>query len=280
MILANRQTIEDIIIEVLARFPNTIGPKLVTLVQKRRSSSTKQAVYYALKSLIESEIVSKAGSSYFISRVWINRVQNLLSSQENKSSNNDLLFSSLSDKQSISYSFPNLMACERYWAHVFDIFMSSIPRECPIFVWNPHEWFVIGREKVEREVFKAFETRKKYAFYTIHGNTPLDTEFKDKLNNKFVTICTNSDIRFADNYYLNIFGDFILEVFLNKRLAREIDIFYKSNKKLSIINIAEFKKLINQKFPIRMKISRNEKKAYALRRKLSKEYLLLKSHQI
>lgn len=94
------------------------------------------------------------------------------------------------------------------------------------------------------------------------------------MNHCFVTININNKLPFKQNYYLNIFGDFIIEVFLDKKLTHKIEDFYQNHETLTKENISEFEKLINEKYPVQMKISKNKDKAHLLRKKLSKDFYL------
>lgn len=279
MIASKKQSIEDIIIETLAKNPYTEGPNLVLLIRKTRSKTTKQAVYSALKSLIESETVVKIGNKYFISRIWIHKVNQLFKDQKEKEFARDAIFD-LEDKESISYHFPSLLSCDTYWAHVSNLLIEWTPHDCPIFVWNPHEIFAIGRNQIEKDIFKEFQEKNKYAFFITRGETPLDMEFKKTWGNDHVSINTDNEIKFANNYYLNVFKDFIIEVFIDEKLMKEIDNFYKNNSKLNPENIKIFENLLSKKYPVRMKISRKKNKASLLRKKLSKDFYIPKHLKI
>lgn len=279
MISSNKQSVEDLIVETLAKNPYTEGPDLVLLINKLRSKTTKQAVYSALKYLTESETVAKVGNKYFLSRLWLQKINQLFKNQKEKELTRDAIFN-LKEKESISYHFPSLLTCDTYWAHIFTLLTEWISKDIPVFVWNPHEIFIIGRNRIEKSCLKEFEEQNKYAFFITRGKTYLDMEFKKTWNNNYVSISTDDKLKFANNYYLNIFKDFIIEVFIDEKLMREIDNFYKNNQKLNEENIKTFEKTFQKKYPVRMKISRKNKKAILLRKKLSKDFFIPKHLKI
>src|SRR3989344_9612900 len=84
MLLAHKQSVEDLVAESLAKNPYSTGPQLVAMVNKTRENTTKQAVYTALKALMESEVVAKVGHTYFLSRVWLNKVNDLFKEQKER----------------------------------------------------------------------------------------------------------------------------------------------------------------------------------------------------
>jgi len=271
MLLAQKQSIEDLVAENLAKNPYSTGPQLVAMVNKTREDTTKQAVYTALKALIQSEVVAKVGHTYFLSRVWLTKIERLFQVQKEKELVRDAIFD-LKDSESISYHFPNLLTCDTYWAHVFELLMDWMPENRPLCGYMPHEWFAIGREDVERNIFKAHEAKKKHMFYTIGGTTALDMLFKRRWQNAFVSVHVAQDIDFPRTYYLHVFEDFLIEVFVPEELARAIDAFYEQHTALTDDSRAFFDTLITQKSPVRMKISRKSKKAAHLRKKLLKHF--------
>ncbi len=273
MISSNKKSIEDLIVELLAKYPYSEGVELVGHVQKLRPNTVKQGVYKALKTLLGSEVVSKIGGKYFLSRVWMNKISKLF--QSKKQFTGDAVFE-LEEGESISYYFPSLLTCDTYWAHVFDLLIEWTPENKPVFVWNPHEWFAIGRKNEEIDIFKQFKTKNKYAFYSIHGKTKLDQLFKKDWTHELVSISMGSPSFGPSNYYLNIFDDLIIEVFIDENLAAKIENFYQNNQELTTENTLFFERLISQKYKIRMKISKNTKKASLLRKKLSKDFYIPK----
>lgn len=273
MLLAQKRDIEEIIAENLAKNPYSTGPQLVALVNKMRENTTKQAVYTALKNLMESEVVAKVGHTYFLSRVWLTKVEQLFSAQKEKEIVRDAVFD-LKEGESISYKFPTLLTCDTYWAHVFSILTEWIDPSVPIMIYMPHEWFVIGRTEVEKDVFKGFEQHKKLALFTIGGVTPLDQQFKRDWKSEFVQTHLDEKVGFPRTYHLHIFGDFLIEVFISEEMSREIDEFYACRAQTSLEDVALFEGLIQKRSSVRMKISRKPTKAAILRKRLAKSFYI------
>ena len=273
VLLAQKQSIEDLVAENLAKNPYSTGPQLVAMVNKTRENTTKQAVYTALKHLMESEVVAKVGHTYFLSRVWLSRVNHLFQEQKERETVRDAVFD-LREGESISYHFPSLLSCDTYWAHIFSVLTEWIDSSIPIMIYMPHEWFVIGRADVEKNIFNGFGVNKKHALFTIGGTTPLDMQFKREWKSDFVQTHLSGDESFERRYHVHIFGDFLIEVFVAEELAREIDEFYAAHTTLATEDITLFEALISKKFAVRMKISRKKKKASRLRKQLLRPFYL------
>lgn len=272
MFFSSKKKIEDIIIENLARSPGMSGPELLLQLQNIRSKTTKQALYAALRFLLQEEIVVKIKSEFSLTRHWVEKMSSLFSSTK-QHIEKDPVFQ-LQQGESIKYTFSNFLMCDRYWTHIFDIFTRWVPQNKPVCIWNPHEWLVIGREITEKYIFDLFSFQKKQVFFSVGGNTPLDLDFKRNYRNQYVRINTGLSLGFRDNYYVNIFDDFIIEVVVDEKLADEIDSFYKAEQETSAKSVSFFHKIMHQSYPVKMKISRNQKKAEVLRKKILKDFFV------
>ena len=270
MIGSRKQTIEDIIVETLARNPYITGPDLVSFIKVKRPQTTKQAVYAALSPLLRNEIVHKRKQEYFLTNTWMRYIYELLKPEV---TSNDEIFI-LEDGQSISYHFPNLLSCDKYWAHIFSLLIKKAYEPKGVMLWYPHYIFLVGRNKVEQEIIDDHAQYKNTGYYSFGGATPIDQTIKKKYTSDYLRINTGADFGFKNNYFLNVFGDIVVEVFLTMELSEKIENWYQSNPTIVRDNVAEFRKFFEEAYPIRMKISRNKKKAQQLRKKLSRDFYI------
>ncbi len=271
MLLSHKHNIDDIIIEKLAQKPYITGPQLVALVASARGRVAKQSVYTALDTLIADEIVTKLGSEYLLSKVWINRIYGLLGAYNVQKIPNESIFD-LSDGESISYHFPSLLSCDTYWEHIVNTLIETTPSDKPLIFWNPHEWFRIARYVVERDIFDSFVRNEKYAFFITRGTSPLDRDFKVSWRNSHCAINTDDELKLANNCYMNLFDDFIIEVFLDQEMTNKIEQYFQTTTTVTLENTHILEKLITDKHSIRMKISKNAKRAAKLRKRLLRDF--------
>ncbi len=270
MLISKKQTIEDIIVEYLAKSPNTDGPSLLRQIHQNRPATTKQAMYYSLSNLLNEEIVVKAKNKYFLSKIWLLKLQKLCNIQE---TTNDSVFK-LKDGESVTYKFPNLLVADTYWAHIFQTFVEWIPKDKPVFAWYPHDWFAICRQKIEQAIFQGFIHNDKRKFLGIHGKTDLDKQFRENWKNTHVSISTGVSGIFESNIYINVFDDFIIKVIIDKDTAEKIDMFYHKHKNLDDIHIDALTDIVSTKNPVKIVIYRNHKKATTIRKQISKEFAI------
>lgn len=280
MLYTKRKNIDDYIVEALSKRPNITGPELLIAIQQHRPSTTKQAMYYALGYLLDAEAVVKVGSGYSISNIWKLKIQNNLI----KDSSDLQSVLGLSEGESISLKFPSLMTADFYWAHIFTGLTDWTPENKPIFIWNPHEWYVIGREEVEREVLENFIVKNKKVYFSISGKTELDKDFRKVYTSKNLSINTGVAEIFPNHVYINVFNNILVEVFLSKELVREVDHFYETHQvalgKLTAEERNQFISIVSKKYPVRIKVSKNTKKASEIKNKLSKGFIIPKGFAI
>jgi hypothetical protein len=270
MLISKRQSIEDLIVEYLAQDPYIEGPDLVSLIQKSRPKTSKQAVYHAMGFLIKNEIAAKVDGKYFLSKIWLLRLRNLLLDKDNPV---DAVFN-LREGESISYRFPSLLTADTYWAHIFHMLTEWIPENRPVFAWYPHDWFAIGRRDVERNIFDEFEKKNKRKFMSVQGKTALDQEFRKFWATKHVAISTNAKPIFDNDTYVNVFDDYIIEVTIDRKLAGEIEGFYQEAKTLDAEGTKKLIDIVSKKHPVRIRISKKKEKASVLRRRMAKEFAI------
>lgn len=276
MLYTERKNIDDHIVEILSKRPNITGPELLDSIKSHRPSTTKQAMYYALGYLLDSEVVVKIGTGYSVSHIWKLKIQNNLI----KDSSDLQSVLGLAEGESISLKFPSLITADFYWAHLFAELTDWIPQNSPIFTWNPHEWWIIGRESVEREVLENFTVKNKKAYFSISGGEMLDRDFRKAYSSANLSINTGVQAPFPNHVYLNIFEDILMEVFLSKQLVKEIDKFYESNQ-VSLANLTierqnDFINIVSKKYPVRIKVSKNKKKTDEIKRRLAKGFIIPK----
>lgn len=252
--------------------------ELIAQIQKIREKTTKQAVYTAIRKLKEEEIVVTHKKYISLNKLWIQRqldFYNLADSEYNHNGighDNILL---LEDRDKVIYNFHSPSLTDMYWGHIFEVLSENIDLKMPIIIYNPHEWFLIARKESEKQIFTHLNNQNKLLLLVSGNNSPIDKNvlnesFKD-WKHQYSLLLTS---KYPNNYYLNIFGDFMIEVRLDKEISTKIDEFYKKYSKLDDINTKELFDIVNQKGNNKLIITKNHKKAAKIRKKLSKDFYL------
>ena len=180
---------------------------------------------------------------------------------------------SISNGDSISYNFNNPFNLDRLWGDLTILLFEKHDKNQPIFFYNPHNWFFIVRDKAEHEIFSSIQKDNGKVFLTSGGDTKLDREILEKEFKDYQhKYAIDSELGFENNYNLNIYGDFFIEVLFDKQTSNKIDDFYNRYDHITPENVLELKDIVSKKGENRLTIYRNKKKAEELREKLMRNF--------
>ena len=277
MNILNPTSIEEQIVSLLQKNSLT-GARLLEEIKKDRPKTTKQAVYAALRVLRSGEIVVKHRKLFSLSSVWIIKMTEFFQLAKHfytKTATADEGFLSLEDGDRVSYVFKNPNVADIFWGHAFDILSEITPLAEPVYLYNPHEWFLHARHDSEKAIFDRITKTGKQVLVIGGGNTLLDKSLMKEFDGKISQYYPTDEILFEKrNYYLNIFDDFIIEAWIDETVAKKIDTFYQTttiwNKEAEDI----LKKIIETEGKNKLTISRSKKRADTLK-KIFKKYFYI-----
>ncbi|MEX2436707.1 MAG: hypothetical protein WD471_00910 [Candidatus Paceibacterota bacterium] len=179
----------------------------------------------------------------------------------------------ITEGDSITYSLSNAFHMDRLWGDLTMILFKEHDKSKPIFFYNPHNWFFIVRNKTEHKIFSSIQDSGGIIFLTSSGNTKLDVGILEKnLTNYKHKYVIAPEIGFDNNYNLNIYGDFIIEIIFDKGTANKIDGFYDKYVEITQENILELKNIVSKKGDNKLIISRDRKKSLSLRSLLMQNF--------
>lgn len=274
MNLLKPHSIEEYIISLLQN-KSFSGTELLVLIRISRPKTTKQALYAALRKLKSSEIVVMHNMRISLSSIWVLKMTEFFQLAKHFYTKNSVIeegFLNLEDGDRISYSFKNPNLTDIFWGHAFDILSEITPTTMPIYIYNPHQWFIIARPETEKTLYKKI-TASGQKMYTLAGSaTPIDIAIKKEFDGTLAQYHTVDGTAFEKrNYYFNIFGDFIIEAWLNESSAKKLDAVYENTQILDEAAIKRIKAVISETGEVKLTISRNAKKSTKLR-KIFKQY--------
>lgn len=266
-------TIEEVIIGTLAGNAAT-GAQLLQAARGIKKTLTKQALYVVLRRLIVEEVVVKHGTQFSLSNVWLGKMNEFFArAQERYGARREGVdFFSLGDGDKISYAFKSPHEADKFWGHAFDV-LADTTRE-PIYIYNPHEWFMLARQESELHLFNKLKSQERQLWLTVGSNDPLDTYTKQFFDGTYLQYhMVEKPVFEKRNYYLNIFGSYIIEAYLDEGTAAKVDMLYKSTQVWSKDIERELQSLV-AKGKTKLTISRNERKAQKLKKLLGQYFFV------
>ncbi|MFZ2205626.1 MAG: hypothetical protein WAV23_03470 [Minisyncoccia bacterium] len=187
----------------------------------------------------------------------------------------------LSEGDNISFSFNNPFHMDKLWGDLTILLSRQHKKTQPVIFYNPHPWFFIVRNKTEHEVFSVLNDEGYLVLLTCGSNTYLDKTTLEKelikYRHKF-NISTST--KFENNYNLNIYDDFIIEVTFDKNTSNEIDNFFIKNKEVNPELVKELKDIVSKNGENRLTVYKNKQKAEELRIELSKDFEISAPYKI
>jgi hypothetical protein len=274
----NDKSIESLIIRCLQHKELTIVD-LIRDIAKKRGGATKQGVYRAIAKLREAEVVVVFDKKISLNKSWIQEMSDFFSATSKYYSEQPLTdtgFLNLEEGDRAVYRFKSPYVADRFWAHAFSVLSATIKKTTPIYIYNPHEWFLIARRESERRLFDDLKKDGRLLLVTIGHNDSLDQHIRKDFDQNLSQYAIDTSFHFKENYYVNIFDDYIIEVYLDKKVSKDISAFYAEEIMVTAESIAKLQHIISQKGQNRFVISRNKKKTRELSKRLSKNFYIPK----
>lgn len=273
------KNIEELIINCLQK-GSVIILKLIEQIKNERSNTTKQGVYASLRKLKEEEKVLIHNGQASLNIKWVQKMSEFFSKTQYYYTHNDAgngSFVNLDDGEKIEYYFQNPVVADTFWTHALYILLELTPQQSPLFLYNPHEWFLIARRENELAFIKDTKEKGRLFLVTVGDNDPLDKVVANDFDGKNSQYYMSEKPFFKKkNYYINTLGEFIIEVWIDNNISEKIEKIYKNSKNLTSEVKDELTKVLEMKGRTKIVISRNTKKSERLQKMFKKYFYIPK----
>ncbi len=278
MLFSTRQNIEQVILQLLQKGSLTTRELRTLLQRKEKGGVTKQGMYRVLRRLIRAEIVVKHAKQISLNVAWLTKMESFVSLAEHfyMSDNRSGSFLGLTDGEKIKYEFQTLKSTDAFWIHMLFLLAEANPNT-PWFGYNPHDWFFLVRAESER-LFRDFLIKNGGQYLMTSYDTGyldrlIHKEFDDKNSQYYIR---KSPLFEKNNYYLNVIGDYVIEVWIDPTQARAIENIYSSATKFTPDIEKQLQGVINSSGKTKLIVARDKKRAEKLKRMLAKPFYIPK----
>lgn len=249
----------------------------VDLVEKliKELGVTKQAVYKSLRKLKKKEVVVEKGKLLSLSIVWVKKMVSFFEQAQFAYTSESLgVFMDMKEGDSVVYRFKDFNTTDIFWGNAFYSLSKNLQEGETMYLYNPHEWFFVARPESEIELFKNIHNDNKKIILYASGSTDLDVSIKKYFIPESQQYYAGGEYLFPkENYYVNIFGEYLIEAWLDPEISKQIDNFFSTHKEITSYASDELQEIIEKKGKNKMKISRNKSKAEKLRKKIGKYFV-------
>ena len=270
--------IEDEVIALLQKRSMT-AMEILQSIRGVRPKTTKQAVYLAIRNLKKKEIITTHSKLVSLSRIWIDQMADFYTvarKQYARSAVADSGYLNLEEKDRITYSFKNPITTDVFWAHTLSVLAEITPQSEPVYIWNQHEWFFLAHGESERTLLRNMREKNKKSYVLSAHKDPLDRYVSNEFDGEWAQYYALGEQLFEKpNYYVNVVGDYILEVWLDKNVQNKIDAFYENHKLPTDEAIREIQKITQEAGQTKLRISKKQKKAHEIKNIFRKYFLVV-----
>jgi len=280
MIFSRKILIEEYVIEILDSGPQT-GPALFERVLNFHGIATKQAVYKALRKLLQDEVINKQGVYYSLNRVWLQKIKHFSNRHIIKPESVDITnILNFEDGDSVIYTFKNPFLLDITWGHLYDILYEANPTEHVMLNYHPHEWLILSRTETEKFWLGRFSKDRKMMCFTVGGTSNLDKKFQKEYSSDYIKINLGENYGLRPNQYLSVQDDYIFEVTTDQRFEKCVHDFFEACIDAQNVNQKQIVEISKLKYRSKLKLSKNKKKADMWRKKFGKDYYIPKPYYL
>lgn len=233
MIHLHGDLLESRVIRILSSKPHCSAEQLRIAASSGGKTFSPAAVYKVLDRLLSDGVIVKTGAFYSLSLGWIFDIFSFserLSATYFSESYLRTLVPRPGNRQ--TWRFSQLIRCNEFWNQLLLALVKETPG-VPAFAWVPCPWFIMlqqGRESRLQQVFKM-SGRRFYTSFRSFGRLDAHIRKAYKARNQTISFA-DSPFKALKNQYLDVIGDYVLNVTLDPSIAHKLEHFCqgKANK--------------------------------------------------
>lgn len=275
MSLLEPRDIEELIIAALV--PGELRTTKLLAAIEPQKTITKQGFYAALRKLEAAEVVTIYQKTVALNIAWVKRLMDFAQEVEATylPSGEGAEVLGLGEKESVTYSFNTTQRLDTFWGHTQSLLVAQTPATEPVYTYDPHYWFYLARPVTEKKIVDDIAKSGRQFLMTAGDDAPLDQLLRKYFADDYRQY--HIERLFPDNqYYVVVVGNYVTEAWLDEHVVRGVDKIYRESSEMGEIVEQEFAKLLTQKARHKLRITKNARKARALKAKLGKNFFIKK----
>jgi len=282
MILDPKNPIPDseaIIIDILSRLPRlTVKELHDKFLKKSNKKLTLQGLYYLLGNLQKKRIIVKDGKQFSIDAGWVHAVMDLADRLKNTYLQSKFAVANIlvDEGESSSFEFPNVVEMDNFWSHtlvlVSHYYSENDHKDSNVYNYNDHCWFQVVRVGSEQTLGDTYE-RMGLKWYLIAGSMSyIDQLVPSMIRGKKLYFVQSEVVKFPENYYVVVIGDFIFETALPKYVFDMMKSVYNRVQSVTDPALQSIEELIRLPAKTTLTISRDANRAEEIRSKIKAKF--------
>lgn len=260
---------QDMILSLLAKeYPLTAKQLTYKIKKQFGKSVTYQAVYKAINTLLEENVLEKDGTNVRMRIEWIRDTKAFIDRLQRTYLEGEQQRTEEIGENVQVYHMDNLIDLDKFWIKIFEGWFDDPEKSDEKLVQLcGHAWYILGQLENEEECLRNI---KKHGldFYTlVDSNTPLDqwsSKYYTDWGFQYATK-KDSDIAHHNHYYI-VYDDMIMESVYPQNLARDLDSIYECTEKIGDLDLNKVIKILRRKEDLKITVMQNRPLAAQLRK--------------
>lgn len=262
--LGNKESTKNLVFTILTKEYPLKLIELTNLIRKRYGKAlTFQAVRKAVLELVEEQVLVREENSFSINKIWIKEAKQTLDSlyttvYEEKEKPKKI--DSIGQEVSV-FTFSSLNEMMKFWEDLIDDWFHNFKKgdynlNC---YQGAHSWEGLLHSDKEKQTMEKLKHKGIKSYAVFASNTPLDKIALNFYKSLGITCILNkSSSQFDKSYYVATYGPLVVQTQYPEEITKELDIYFKKNKKLENLNLTELSDIVNKKIEIKLSVIKNE----------------------
>lgn len=270
LVHAKPRRLDEALIRLLGLKPQQTADTLWRSVQTLTKKCTPQAVYYELKKLMERGIIVKSGQAYSLNLLWLVELSNLCDEMSGIYMQRGTSVIDLPDEENrkTTWNFRNLLRADEFRLHVRLNLFEQTNQKLSLCVY-PHLLFPLLRGERIKEFGEALRSSRRKVYCAVGSRSRLDTESMTSLNPASFTISNSrGPFTFEAKRYLEVIGDYLLEVTLDSQLTELTERLFRTSSGIRGVSHADLIEVLRANGRVKLSLSYSPTRT----RKLKKQF--------
>ena len=272
MIFENKTT--DALVSFLGTWPRSMNE----IFEYSKDITSRPNMYKHIKRLIDNQILVKKDGKISLNFTWIMSYLKLGETIKDVYLNQTSDIFELWDWEELVYRSDSLFNLDPIWWDLLQQCNLIYDYSLENYFYNTHTYHIIGLQKTETAIHKNVWDSIPYSYFMIWNKSFLDSYWESLLNaiNGYGVFFMEWDTFMqSPGYFLNIVGDYIIEVILPKTISTYFDLFFQQTQNIDSFDVVAFQNIFHMKGNFKLSLKKNKKLA-----KKFKEKILINYHTL
>mgnify|MGYP001602550764 CR=1 FL=1 len=261
--LGSKQSVKNLVFTILSHEYPLKLIQLTNFIRKRYGKAvTFQAVRKAVLELVNEDVLIKQNNEFSINKEWVKESKKVIDSlyeiiYEQKTLPKKV--DSIGNEVSV-FTFSSLNEMMKFWEDLINDWLGNFKKgDYNINCWEgAHMWEGLLHSDAEKNMMEKLKGKGIKSYVLCTSNSILDKILLKFYKQIGITgLISKSTSHFDKSYYVGTYGDLIVQTQYSEQLVKELDTFFKKNKKLEDLNLKELSDIVNKKLEIKLSVIRN-----------------------